>query len=345
MVAPPAPARIRLDHAVDIYLDRVAGQAHMGSKSWATHRNYTADLHDLVDLIGSGVVVDDITGDDIDRALTGYAALPDRRRVNTVGSERAAGTKVRFWQSMHQFFEHATIHRWVQASPLLFASLKPEPPKRGTLRQSRTSMTGEQVWALLEHGAGTRPPGKVRSHECNWARDRLILSLLAVTGARVGELCAATSKDFTWREGVMQWRIVGKGGAVRVVPLSPGLVDRMRDYTQGRPQGAASPGTLILTGRGTPITPRDVQRLMGRAYARVLVAAPGLAREVTPHGLRHTCATLLMSAGWDVKVVAKLLGHASIATTGGYLDELPGELAIAIAAHPALTPTTVQSPT
>ncbi len=53
-----------------------------------------------------------------------------------------------------------------------------------------------------------------------------------------------------------------------------------------------------------------------------------------PHALRHTTATLLVAHGWDVKVVAELLGHASIATTGVYLDRIEGELAAAIAAHP-----------
>jgi site-specific recombinase XerD len=57
-------------------------------------------------------------------------------------------------------------------------------------------------------------------------------------------------------------------------------------------------------------------------------------RDATPHALRHTSATLLLAAGWDVKVIAELLGHASIATTGVYLDRIDGELAAAIRAHP-----------
>lgn len=83
---------------------------------------------------------------------------------------------------------------------------------------------------------------------------------------------------------------------------------------------------------------RDVQRLLERAEARVRTREPAHAREVTPHALRHTAATLMLAKGWDVKVVAQLLGHASISTTGTYLDAIPGELAQAVAdAGKALT--------
>lgn len=52
--------------------------------------------------------------------------------------------------------------------------------------------------------------------------------------------------------------------------------------------------------------------------------------------MRHTAATLMLAKGWDVKVVAEMLGHASIATTGTYLDSIPGELARAVADSPIL---------
>lgn len=338
MVAPPALTRIELGAAVDIYLDRVAGQVRMGSKTAATHRNYAADLHDLVTILGADMIADDITGEDIDTALDRYAALPDRRRTgDSPGPPRAAGTKVRFWQSVHQFFEDATLRGFVQVSPTRFVSMKPLPPQKGTLRKERTSLSGDQAWALLEYGAGPQHQSG-RSHEMNWARDRLILSLLVITGARVSELCAARNQDFEPDRGNVMWRIVGKGGHVRAVPLSPWLVDRLRAYQATRPPPLQGHDPLLLTGRGTPLAPRDVQRLMRRAYERVLTAAPGLAREVTPHALRHSAATLLVASGWDVKVVAELLGHGSIATTGKYLDPLAGELAKAIASHPAANP-------
>ncbi|MHC5560734.1 tyrosine-type recombinase/integrase [Kocuria sp. U4B] len=89
--------------------------------------------------------------------------------------------------------------------------------------------------------------------------------------------------------------------------------------------------------RGARLAARDLERLLGRAVMRTRAADPARARAVVPHGLRHTAATLMLAEGWDVKVVARLLGHATVHTSSKYLDELPGELSVAINAHP-LTP-------
>ncbi len=92
-----------------------------------------------------------------------------------------------------------------------------------------------------------------------------------------------------------------------------------------------------MVSAGRRLAVRDIERLLERAVQRTRTADPAHARAVVPHGLRHTAATLMLAEGWDVKVVAQLLGHATVTTTSQYLDELPGELSVAINAHP-LTP-------
>jgi site-specific recombinase XerD len=78
--------------------------------------------------------------------------------------------------------------------------------------------------------------------------------------------------------------------------------------------------------------PRDVQNLVDRLCKNL---DPDVRRRVTPHGLRHTAATLLLSSGAaDVKTVQSLLGHESLATTGIYLDQVKGEMIKAVASHP-----------
>ena len=67
---------------------------------------------------------------------------------------------------------------------------------------------------------------------------------------------------------------------------------------------------------------------------RTRAADPAHARAVIPHGLRHTAATLMLAEAWDGNIIARLLGHASVATTSKYLDELPGELSVALNTHP-----------
>ena len=344
MVAPPNPQRIALSVAVDTYLDSVAAQVTVGNLSAATRHNYAADLYNFVDLLGEATVVDDITGQDVDSAIARFGSSPDRRYVKPDrkdGPGRSVATQQRFRQSVSKFFTYAALHGWVQASPMQWATLV--PTVRGGLRTARTALTPEQALALLEYGPSPADLPALRPHERNWARDRFLLSLLAVLGPRVSEVCRADLMDIGNEDGQVVWRIVGKGGKVRKVPLSPWLVERRDAYLDVRPTpGAALPPTrrrdaenaLILTGRGARISARDVQRLLVRAEQRVRALAPDHAREVTPHALRHTAATIMLSAGWDVKVVAQMLGHSSIATTGKYLDDLPGELAAAVAAHP-----------
>jgi site-specific recombinase XerD len=96
---------------------------------------------------------------------------------------------------------------------------------------------------------------------------------------------------------------------------------------------ADSERAVFLTWRGRRMTPRDVQNMLRRAVGRV---PAGLRREVTPHGLRHTAFTLLISAGEDPTVVQRLAGHADLSTTGKYRDQLPGELEQAMTHHPVL---------
>ena len=78
---------------------------------------------------------------------------------------------------------------------------------------------------------------------------------------------------------------------------------------------------------------------MNEASKRVLAdpERSHLYRAITPHALRHTAATLLLSSGWDLKMVSKMLGHSNVSVTSRYLDLLDGELEAAVNAHPLLT--------
>ena len=348
MVAPPKVARIALGVAADTYLDRARQQQKAGHLSPTTITTYGIDLRDFTDLIGADVVVDDITGEDIDDAISRYADLPDRRFSDPAGKTapgRSPATQARFRQSINRFFTAATRDGWVQANPMQWSVVTPK--SRGRLRTARTALVLEQALALLEHGAGAPSPEGKRSHERNYARDRFLLAALTVLGPRVDEVCRADTSDFTHdRENGWTWRIVGKGGKPRDVPLSKELVALRDAYLGDRPvppEGLTagvrrdSERAMFRTGRGRRLTSRDVQRLLVKASARVALQRPDLARDVTPHGLRHTAATVMLARGWDVKVVAQLVGHASIDTTGRYLDEIPGELAAAVAAHPLLS--------
>lgn len=340
MVAPPKPQRIALGRAVDLYLDSVSAQVTVGRLRQATRDNYANDLRNFVAIIGADVIADDVSGSDVDQAVATFGAGDDLRyrRTQKSGPGRTVATQKRFYESITRFFNHAAVHGWVQVSPMPWVTLKPKV--RGDLRLERTALTAEQATALLEHGPGSLHAGGKwqRPHERNHVRDRLILTLLVVLGPRVDEVSRSNRSDVTLAGGGPSWRVVGKSGKVRRLPLSPDLVGLINDYLAVQPPPRDEDAALALfrTGRGARLSARDVQRLVNRATVRVQQAEPDLARGITPHALRHTAATLMLASGWDVKVVSQLLGHANLSATQRYLDTIPGELADAIQSNPLL---------
>lgn len=355
MVAPPTPQRIPLATAVDAYLDSVAAQVTVGRLRPTTRGNYTTDLTNLVTILGATTITDDITGADVDRAIAVYGSTEDQRYTRSTkdGPGRSVATQKRFYETISRFFAHAATQSWVQVSPMTWVTLK--PTVRDGLRTERTSLTLAQAHALLEHGAGPEPGAEdhARPHERNYSRDKLLLSVLVILGPRVHEVAAANRQDITRAPQGSQWQITGKGGKKRTVPLSPELESLLEAYLQHRPEPSSSMDprarhdaqlALFRTGRGARMTARDIQRLVHKAAERIEAVDPEQARGVTPHALRHTAATLMLASGWDTKVVKELLGHSNIATTSRYLDELPGELAVALRAHPLLSRLTPAAP-
>jgi site-specific recombinase XerD len=167
-------------------------------------------------------------------------------------------------------------------------------PKRP--RQLPVVLSPEEVARLLEAAL----PG----------RDRALLDLAYSCGLRLKELLGLQVRDIDSARMALHIR-AGKGQKERYVPLSPRLLDVLRDYWRaGRPAIWLFPGVkpaLALTGG-------CVQRLCKRTAQRA-----GLGKRVHPHTLRHSFATHLLEAGVDLLSVQKLLGHSHFNTTAKYL--------------------------
>lgn len=163
-------------------------------------------------------------------------------------------------------------------------------------------------------------------------RDRAFLELLYATGARVGEVSNLRVSDIDLAQG--QARLFGKGSKERVVPVYPAALDRVERYLElGRPR-LVRPGrltdALLLSTRGNPMS---ADALRARFERRV--AQAGLDASFTPHAMRHTFATELLSGGADLRSVQELLGHESLATTQVYTHLSVDRLRAATqAAHP-----------
>jgi len=146
-------------------------------------------------------------------------------------------------------------------------------------------------------------------------RDRAMLETMYGCGLRVSELVSLKSEDVDLRARLV--RPFGKGGKERQVPLGDGVHDTLTTYlTQARPKLLAKkPPTpyLFVTRQGGPMT-RHHFLVLVKAYAR----QAGIARTISPHVLRHSFATHLLSGGADLRAIQEMLGHASVQTTQRY---------------------------
>lgn len=140
-------------------------------------------------------------------------------------------------------------------------------------------------------------------------RDQVILTLIYSTGLRVSEICALKVRDISFKENRIL--ITGKGGRERYVPLDAIVEESLKEYIEVRKSEIAE---LFVSKKGGALTPRAIQYMV-KKYAK----EANIDKEVTPHKLRHTCATHLLQEGAHLVSIQKLLGHKSLNTTQIYL--------------------------
>lgn len=147
-------------------------------------------------------------------------------------------------------------------------------------------------------------------------RDKAMLELLFSTGLRVSELCNLNQDLDLSRD---EFSVRGKGEKVRVVFLSQSAKQAVAAYIKKR--GDMSDALFVSYGRGQSGKGKDLPRLTPRSVERIVkqyAIQAGITRKVTPHVIRHSFATDLLSNGADLRSVQALLGHANIATTQVY---------------------------
>ncbi|MEQ5793945.1 tyrosine recombinase XerC [Paracoccus sp. NFXS7] len=170
---------------------------------------------------------------------------------------------------------------------------------------------------------------RVADHATPWvgARDLAVLTLLWGSGLRISEALALEGADWPFPEGLI---IRGKGGRERQVPVLPVARDAIAAYLRLCPWGHRTDAPLFRGIRGGRLTASAVEGAMRQARAAI-----GLPASATPHALRHSFATHLLSAGGDLRTIQELLGHASLSTTQVYTGVDDARLmAVYRAAHP-----------
>jgi integrase/recombinase XerC len=167
--------------------------------------------------------------------------------------------------------------------------------------------------------------------ELDWilARDAAVLLLLYGSGLRIAEALGILAKDAPTADRDVL-RIKGKGGKERLVPVLPVVRTALARYVELCPYPLDPNEALFRGAKGGALSPRIIQLAMER-----LRAALDLPPTATPHALRHSFATHLLSAGGDLRQIQELLGHASLSTTQAYTEvDRERLLAVYDAAHP-----------
>ncbi|GAA3219006.1 tyrosine-type recombinase/integrase [Actinocorallia longicatena] len=331
---------LTVQESVDNYVELVHAKMATGQLSPATAELYARDVATFARLAGPERILDDLTGQDLDTILLAFARKPDGRRTEPRPGLQSAASQARFRRSVSAFFRHAALTGWVQLDPMPTSTVHAR--ERGGLRAERRALTREQAGGLVTAAAtlATAPTTpSTRDDQRTGHRDALIVLLLATLGPRVSELVKADIEHFYTGDGIRYWRIFGKGGHTRDVPVPRPVATVLDSYlTDGRPplDRGREPRALLLSWRGNRLNRGDVQAVINRVLAKV---TPADRRSVTPHGLRHTTATHLLAAATDMDAVRRVLGHSDLTTLTHYRDELPGELEAAMRAHPLLDPT------
>jgi integrase/recombinase XerD len=168
-----------------------------------------------------------------------------------------------------------------------------------------------EVAALLDAVVGNDPVA---------LRDRAVLELLYATGARISEACGLSMGDIDFDARLV--RLFGKGAKERIVPFGRAAGRALDEWFSPRGRVLLAPAqwrrrddaeAVFLNQRGGRLTRQAAWAIVRRHGDRA-----GIGAELSPHVLRHSCATHLLDHGADLRVVQELLGHASISTTQVY---------------------------
>lgn len=142
------------------------------------------------------------------------------------------------------------------------------------------------------------------------ARDTAVITLLYGCGLRISEALGLTGEDYPLPDTL---RVLGKGRKERVVPVIDAAKLAVAEYVAAGPF-EPEPGKPLFRGvRGGALGPRPIQKVMEQTRLQL-----GLPATATPHAMRHSFATHLLSAGGDLRAIQELLGHASLSTTQAY---------------------------
>ena len=213
---------------------------------------------------------------------------------------RSVGRKL---SALRHLYHYLLLDRLIEHDP----TLNIDSPKQWKVLPK--SLALEEMAALLE---GPRSASRDKSAQAIARRDRAMLEVLYAGGLRVSEVVGVKLADLKLEGGYVVVR--GKGDKERIVPLGKGAQQALNEYLRGARAALLGPknSNLLFLGRGG----RRITRQ--RVWQMVRLASRNTGRRVSPHMLRHSCATHMVENGADLRTVQTILGHADISTTQVY---------------------------
>lgn len=293
----------KLSDALNRYLEFCEIERNLSQNTIKMYHFY---LNDFEDWLSTYLKKENSNVEDIDYEIVRKYRLNLNRRISSKSQQEfKVSTQKTFLVALRAFLKYLILEEGFDIlSPDKIILGKPEP----------------RIPKVLSDDELKRLFGVQDLDKRSGIRDRAILEVLFSTGLRVSELVNLDIDDVNLDS--KEFAVVGKGRKVRTVYLSDSAVEWIRRYLNTRrdhykPLFIRYSGKSMedndLEGESLRLTVRSVQRLVKKYTLR-----SGLAVDATPHTLRHSFATGLLSQGADLRSVQELLGHSNVSTTQIY---------------------------
>jgi integrase/recombinase XerC len=260
-------------------------------------------------------------------ALNRLGSLHFRSFTSHLLDQNQSTSVARKMSTLRTFFKFLKRKKWVEKNWL---ALIPSPKVEQHLPNF---LKIEEIIELMKASDDTTWTGK---------RNRALVELMYGSGLRVSEVEGLNWAAFEKRKEWIQ--IFGKGRKERWVPATPSASNALTSYRDSLPialsEGLshAKEKPVFLNAQGARLTARSMARILGRLLLKAAELSPDWVdanRKISPHALRHSFATHLLSAGADLRSIQELLGHSRLATTQRYTHLNLAELTDAYqSAHP-----------
>lgn len=295
--APPVDPLERLDHKAAALVERWrAYLTHEKRLSSHTLSAYSRDFGDFVIFLSNhqgGAVSPDIFAS---LHVRDFRAFLARKRSEGASAPSAA----RCLSAIRNFYRYLARNEGIE-NDAVNAIQGPKLPHR--VPRPLTEEDAKQVLARV---------GDFEDDEWVSLRDTAVIGLLYGCGLRISEALSLNASDIPNSDTM---RVLGKRNKERVVPVLPAVRDAITAYVHACPFNLAADEALFRGKRGGRLSPRMIQTAMQRARASL-----GLPDSATPHALRHSFATHLLSRGGDLRTIQELLGHADLKATQIYTE-------------------------